>query len=382
MALTADELAAIRKYGPGADRVAARYTNPVNGKRLSGAALLAKLVTGESGGDPNAVSSAGARGIAQFIPGTRKTVMDRFGIDPWGSADDAVHAAVLHLTGKLGNAQGLEGYNPGGGEDYVNYILGQHVGKVAAGSGSAPSAAAAPGAPAATGATPGTSPQQGMSQGGVAAVLQQLIGGQQQQRPVVSAPAAPSFTARPVLPQAYSPAAPEVPVEAARQQQAATQDLLRQATVALSQTGQAPATGGGGAPAAAGGKQQVLRVKPGVPVADLSSEGAEHATEGLPGFPAHDFMAPAGSPAVAPVSGKVVRFSGHDPKGGPTEGPHGPFGWSVYIQGDDGRTYYLTHMGSRSIKVGQTVRQGQVIGTVGDYAKWGGADHIHQGVSG
>jgi hypothetical protein len=43
-------------------------------------------------------------------------------------------------------------------------------------------------------------------------------------------------------------------------------------------------------------------------------------------------MAPAGSPAVAPVGGKIIRLSGHDPSRGPTEGVHGPFGWSVYIQ--------------------------------------------------
>jgi murein DD-endopeptidase MepM/ murein hydrolase activator NlpD len=53
----------------------------------------------------------------------------------------------------------------------------------------------------------------------------------------------------------------------------------------------------------------------------------------------------------------------------------------VYIK-SGGKTYYLTHMGSRAVKVGQRVRQGQKIGTVGNYAKWGGANHIHQGVHG
>jgi hypothetical protein len=67
---------------------------------------------------------------------------------------------------------------------------------------------------------------------------------------------------------------------------------------------------------------------------------------------------------------------------GPFEGPHGPLGWSVYIQGADGRTYYLTHMGSRNVKVGQTVRQGQQIGTVANYAKYGTPSHIHMGVNG
>jgi len=118
-----------------------------------------------------------------------------------------------------------------------------------------------------------------------------------------------------------------------------------------------------------------------VPANMLTSIGAAHPTAGLPGFPAKDYMAPAGAPAVAPVAGTVIRFSGHDPASGPTSGVHGPFGWSLYIRGADGHTYYLTHMGSRSVKVGQRVKAGQQIGTVGDYAKWGGADHIHMGVS-
>lgn len=121
--------------------------------------------------------------------------------------------------------------------------------------------------------------------------------------------------------------------------------------------------------------------KPGYPVADLTRISGEHPTEGLPGFPAHDYFAPSGSTVVAPISGKVVRLSGHDPRVGPIEGPHGPLGWSVYIQGTDGKTYYLTHMGSRSVKVGETLRAGQPIGTVADYARYGTPSHIHMGVS-
>lgn len=120
--------------------------------------------------------------------------------------------------------------------------------------------------------------------------------------------------------------------------------------------------------------------KTGVPVADLTSEGGPHPTMGLAGYPARDYFAPAGSGAVAPVAGKVVRLSGHDPRLGPVEGPHGPLGWSVYIQGTDGHEYYLTHLGSRSVQVGQTVKAGQPIGTVANYAKYGTPSHIHMGV--
>lgn len=121
-------------------------------------------------------------------------------------------------------------------------------------------------------------------------------------------------------------------------------------------------------------------VKAGVPVEGLTSIGGQHPTEGLAGYPAHDYFAPAGSEVVAPVSGKVIRLSGHDPKLGPIEGPHGPLGWSVYIQGTDGHTYYLTHMGSRSVRVGETLKAGTPIGTVANYAQYGTPSHIHMGV--
>lgn len=130
MALDPEILRAVRRYGPRADSVARRYG-------LSGEALLAKLIQGESGGRGNAVSSAGARGWGQFMPQTRQAVLRHTGgqVDPWRSPDEAVQAAVIHLRGELGHRQGLEGYNPGGGQGYVQYILGQRVGDVGGGAG-------------------------------------------------------------------------------------------------------------------------------------------------------------------------------------------------------------------------------------------------------
>lgn len=137
-----------------------------------------------------------------------------------------------------------------------------------------------------------------------------------------------------------------------------------------------------GAPTPKTGAQKVGDTFRGSPVPGQKAHGATHPTAGLAGFPAFDYMAKAGTAAVAPVSGKIIRLSGHDPKGGPTNGPHGPFGWSLYLKGDDGKTYFLTHMGTRTVKAGQRVSRGQRIGTVGNYAKYGGADHIHMGVQG
>jgi murein DD-endopeptidase MepM/ murein hydrolase activator NlpD len=137
----------------------------------------------------------------------------------------------------------------------------------------------------------------------------------------------------------------------------------------------------GGAPSGSPPKIGQVKIGDPIPGKFQTSIGGEHPTEGLDGFPAHDYFANAGSPAVAPVSGTIVKLSGHNPADGPTEGPHGPFGYSVYVQGDNGRTYYLTHLGSRDVKVGETVKAGQPLGTVGNYAKYGTPSHIHMGVS-
>jgi hypothetical protein len=122
--LSKKTIAAVQKYGPSVDSIAAQYN-------ISGAALLAKLIEGESNDNPDAVSSAGARGRAQFMPGSRETVLQRYGVDPWSrDPEQAVHAAALHLRGLVNGSKGLEGYNPGM-PTYPQYILGQKVGNVA-----------------------------------------------------------------------------------------------------------------------------------------------------------------------------------------------------------------------------------------------------------
>lgn len=116
------------------------------------------------------------------------------------------------------------------------------------------------------------------------------------------------------------------------------------------------------------------------PCAALTTVGPEHPTAGLPGYPAHDWFAPTGTAVLSPVAGVVTRLSGHPPAQGPIAGPHGPLGWSVYIQGRDGHSYYLTHLGERSARVGQAVERGTPIGTVADWARYGTPSHVHMGV--
>lgn len=146
-----------------------------------------------------------------------------------------------------------------------------------------------------------------------------------------------------------------------------------------------PPTGG----AVAGG----IYVAPGTLVQPIPKEfsrghGPVHDTLGLTTlaeggpFPAIDFFAHPGSPVVAPEGGKISRFSGHDPAQGPIGAPGGPLGWSIYLQGDSGTTYYITHLDTRTVKVGDTVTIAQQIATVADYDKWGRQSHTHVGVHG
>ncbi|MBK5221893.1 MAG: peptidoglycan DD-metalloendopeptidase family protein [Acidimicrobiia bacterium] len=76
-----------------------------------------------------------------------------------------------------------------------------------------------------------------------------------------------------------------------------------------------------------------------------------------------DMMAPIGTPAVAPVSGRVEHR-------GNTTG-----GLSYHLHGDDGNYYYGTHLSAYGAS-GQ-VAAGTVIGYVGDTGNAAGIPHLH-----
>jgi murein DD-endopeptidase MepM/ murein hydrolase activator NlpD len=343
--------------------------------------VFERQIQQESGFQPGVRSRAGAIGIAQIMPGTAAG----WHVDPT-NPHAALDAAAKHMAGyvkQFGSYRdALVAYNAGPGavgkplpaetRGYIATIL----------NGRTPSTG---GVRSGGGATQ-TSSTHLVYQPGEAAPL--LTTAPARKTVPVTAPAAPSFAAKPPLPGAYQALqTPETGQDASTPTQTrfnsgaaleALQALQRsQAVTPASSSVVTLATKAAGVPG------RVLKgAKTGDPVARLTSVGGEHPTEGLAGFPARDYFAPAGSATVAPVSGKVVKLSGHPPSEGPIQGPHGPLGWSVYIQGSDGKTYYLTHMGSRNVKAGQRVKQGQVIGTVANYAKYGTPNHIHMGVSG
>lgn len=76
--------------------------------------MLAAVAQQESGGNPNAVSPAGAQGLMQFMPSTAAG----YGIDPFDPAQ-AIPAAAKYLSGGLkefGSVElALAAYNAGGG---------------------------------------------------------------------------------------------------------------------------------------------------------------------------------------------------------------------------------------------------------------------------
>jgi len=116
-----------------------------------------------------------------------------------------------------------------------------------------------------------------------------------------------------------------------------------------------------------------------------SSFKPTHETGGLPGFPAVDVFAPAGTPVGCPDKGTVVKTSGHPPT--PHATPGGPYGWSVYVKRNRlawwrKGTYFCTHFGTVHVVNGQKVVRGQILGTVADYsAATNGVtpSHIHEG---
>lgn len=93
---------------------------------VSGPKLAGKTVSAEFGGRSTktgrgVVSSAGARGPAQFIPSTRQAYIDKYGVDPWAGDKQAIKGLMLHQL-----STGVEGYNPGM-PTYKNLVLGQKL---------------------------------------------------------------------------------------------------------------------------------------------------------------------------------------------------------------------------------------------------------------
>ena len=114
-----------------------------------------------------------------------------------------------------------------------------------------------------------------------------------------------------------------------------------------------------------------------------SSFRPTHATAGLPGFPAVDVFAPAGTPVEAGSYGLVTKVSGRAISGDEAAG--GAYGFSVYwFNRITGATRYATHMACRVLEVGDRVSPRSRIGTVGTPPRSmsPASAHVHLGQAG
>jgi hypothetical protein len=139
---------------------------------------------------------------------------------------------------------------------------------------------------------------------------------------------APSFSASVKLPDAFKGVANSG--GGGTQKQSVSQLLAASRAVAdISGAPQAQLPGQKGKPGR-GGTAPGGRVKGdvfrGSPLPGVKPHSSTHDTAGLPGYPAFDYMAPAGSVVVAPVNGKVIKLSGYNPKLGAVQGAGGPLG--------------------------------------------------------
>lgn len=86
-----------------------------------------------------------------------------------------------------------------------------------------------------------------------------------------------------------------------------------------------------------------------------------------------DWFASPTTAARAPVAGRIVRLDPHSSAGGPASGQ--VYGGTLGIRDAQGRLLVMRHIDPNArLRVGMSVRPGQVIGTPTD---WTGSDHIH-----
>ena len=78
-----------------------------------------------------------------------------------------------------------------------------------------------------------------------------------------------------------------------------------------------------------------------------------------------DMLAPYGSPVYAVVSGRVRTASSS------------LGGISLYLEGDNGETYFYAHNSANVASTGQRVGAGDLVARVGSTGNAGGTNHVH-----
>jgi len=108
-----------------------------------------------------------------------------------------------------------------------------------------------------------------------------------------------------------------------------------------------------------------------VPGVVTSSYGFRRVYNGVPRgqHGGTDFRAPTGTPVIAPFAGKVVLT-----------GDHYFAGKSIYVDSGNGVISVFCHMSEISVKEGNLVKKGQVVGKSGSSGRVTGP-HLHYGLS-
>lgn len=200
----------------------------------------------ESGFQPHVVSPAGARGIAQIMPGTAAG----WGVNP-DNPRAALNAAAKHMAGfvrQYGSYEkALRAYNAGAGNLQKSYGFpetNKYVRNIL--QGRDPGSLNAPNASIQIGGGGGANTQSALPQALNVAALLSTLGDTSRPRPTASGtPDAPAFAAQPVTPQGYAS-----PVSAAPPQRtdyaSALNSLMQAAAQSRSQLTSLVAGGGGG----------------------------------------------------------------------------------------------------------------------------------------
>lgn len=196
----------------------------------------------------------------------------------------------------------------------------------------------------------------------------------QQGPPSYSLPAPPVHTARVTLPEGQATGPPQSGLVTPVQQAPSVQDLLaaaqQDASVADAKSTVTPGTPGSpGAGPSGGGSRYPLAQRGkiiGVPYQGTHTLGNWQSDNAV------DIAVPVGTKVLSSVNGRVVKVNRAH------AGDTGRFGGiAVTLQGPS-RGIFYTHLSAASVRVGQTVSRGQVIGRSGSA---NGVAHLHYGIS-
>jgi murein DD-endopeptidase MepM/ murein hydrolase activator NlpD len=349
--------------------------------------VFLRQIRQESGFNPNAVSPAGAIGIAQIMPATARG----WGVnphDPHASLNAAAKnmASYVKKYGSYRNA--LIAYNAGPGavgrgslpaetQNYIKTILGGRTpgtGSVRSGSGGGGGSGGSTSSDGSTTTTTTGQPDLG-AQPSALPLIEALTQSQQQAPPSASIQA-PAFAAHAVMPAGFgtvsggSGPAPRPDIGALAAAVKTLGGSVPAAGQQVTQSQQQGVSGAAGSGSPSGGRLQTNGYPLGRTGKIIGTPfTGTHTLGDWQSDRAVDIATPVGTPMVALEGGTVVKVRHHPQDGGRFAGDQ------ITIRGSN-NSYFYAH-GVASVKPGQKVHRGDVIGKSGSA---NGVAHLHFGV--